>query len=450
MPLLRLPSLRTLALALVAGTLALGAAGAQDPQQPPAGVRLSGDYGVGQRPGVLVLPVGGAAGDSVRAILMRDLDYGDRVTVIGSSEDPGTSPVPAGAATNYALYGRLGAAAVVQANVTAGGLAVTVHDVGARKVLRTRAFPLTAAANSPEWRMALHGVSDELELWITGVRGIAQTMVAFSRGTDLWVTHSDGAVTTRVTNGGGRAMGAAWHPRGRLLAYALMTDAGTQIMVRNVDGSGARRMSSPGLNITPAFSPDGRLLVYASGENVGTDLFAVPVEGGTRRRVTVSQRVENTSPTFSPDGRRVAFASNRTGRVEVWSASVDGGTPELLTPYEFGVNSERNSPDWSPDNRRIAYHSAMSNGYQLMTLSLRDGSTQLLTSDGTNEDPSWAPDGRHLVFSSTRGGSQQLWVMDVESGRTRQLTRGTPSARIGAWSSRLGGAAEAAPDAAAR
>ena len=56
MPPLRLPSLRTLALALVAGGVALGAAGAQDPQQPPAGVRLSGEYGVGQRPGVLVLP----------------------------------------------------------------------------------------------------------------------------------------------------------------------------------------------------------------------------------------------------------------------------------------------------------------------------------------------------------------------------------------------------------
>ena len=141
-----------------------------------------------------------------------------------------------------------------------------------------------------------------------------------------------------------------------MVAYSLMTNAGWQIMVRNVDGSGARRMSSPGLNITPTFSPDGRLLVYASGEGVGTDLYAVPVEGGTRRRLTVSQRVENVSPTFSPDGRRVAFSSNRTGRPEIWMASVDGGTPEMLTQYEFGVNNERHSPEWSPDNRRVAFY----------------------------------------------------------------------------------------------
>src|SRR5687768_16740951 len=53
------------------------------PAQPPAGVRLSGEYGAGARPGVLVLSVrerGGAPArqslrDSVRSILMRDLDY---------------------------------------------------------------------------------------------------------------------------------------------------------------------------------------------------------------------------------------------------------------------------------------------------------------------------------------------------------------------------------------
>ena len=70
--------------------------------------------------------------------------------------------------------------------------------------------------------------------------------------------------------------------------------------------------------------------------------------------------------------------------------------------------------------------------------SLRDRGLKQLTSDGSNDDPSWAPDARHLVFVSNRGGTRQLWVIDVESGRTRQLTRG-PSARLPAWSPRLGG-----------
>ena len=130
-------------------------------------------------------------------------------------------------------------------------------------------------------------------------------------------------------------------------------------------------------------------------------------------------------------------------------ASVEGGSPEMLTQYEYGVNSERSAPDWSPDNRHIAYQSQTPNGYQLMLLSLRDGASRMLTSDGINEDPSWAPDGRHIVFSSTRGGSRQLWVLDIETFSMRQLTRGAGGARLAAWSGR-GEGRTASPEAGAQ
>ena len=46
------------------------------------GVRIGLTYAPGTRPGVFVLPVTGPNADSVKAILMRDLDFGDRVSVI--------------------------------------------------------------------------------------------------------------------------------------------------------------------------------------------------------------------------------------------------------------------------------------------------------------------------------------------------------------------------------
>jgi TolB protein len=418
------------------------------PAQPPAGVRLSGDYGAGARPGVLVLPVrerGGVPGrqslrDSVRSILMRDLDYGDRVTIIGSPSKPRQVPMPAGGPINFALARRLGAAAVVEPVLDGGTLTVTVHDVGRGTRLQTRQFPLAAAAMSAAWRLALHGASDEVERWITGIRGIAQTQIAFTRGDDIVLAHADGAVLTRVATGGGRPMSVAFDPAGERIAYSLMTDGGTQIMVRDVtdpsDARSVRRLTEVGLNTTPTFSPDGRVVFYAAGDGVGTNIFAVPVTGGSRRPVTVSERVENTSPALSPNGRTVVFSSNRTGRPEIWRVSADGGSAEIVTDYEYGVRNERHSPDWSPDNRLIAYHAGTSAGYQLMVVSLRDGSTRQLTTDGTNEDATWAPDGRHLAFASTRGRTQQIWVMDVESGRMRQLTRGAGGARLPAWSNR--------------
>ena len=420
------------------------------PAQPPAGVRLSGEYGAGARPGVLVLPVqerGGVAGrqslrDSVRSILMRDLDYGDRVTIIGSPSKPRQVPMPAGGPINFALARRLGAAAVVEPVLAGGTLTVTVHDVGPGTRLQTRQFPLAAAAMSAAWRLAVHGASDEVERWITGVRGIAQTQIAFTRGDDIVLAHADGAVMTRVATGGGRPMSVAFDPAGARIAYSLMTDGGTQIMVRDVadpsDARSVRRLTGVGLNTTPTFSPDGRVVFYAAGDGIGTNIFAVPVTGGSRRPVTVSERVENTSPALSPNGRTVVFSSNRTGRPEIWRVSADGGSAEIVTDYEYGVRNERHSPDWSPDNRLIAYHAGTSAGYQLMVISLRDGSTRQLTTAGTNEDATWAPDGRHLAFASTRGRTQQIWVMDVESGRMRQLTRGAGRARLPAWSNRPG------------
>ncbi|HEY0971614.1 MAG TPA: hypothetical protein VGE02_11660 [Gemmatimonadales bacterium] len=437
----RVTSVARVAAAAIAGGVALAVAAmpavAQDPTPP--GVSIGLNYDVTSKPGVLVLPVTGASGDSVRAILMRDLDFGDRVTIIGNPETPDQSPVPAGASTNYALYQRLGAHAVVQASVTASGLAVSVHDVGRKKVARTRSFPVTAPRNSADWRMQLHGVSDELEAWITGQRGIASTLIAFSRGDDLFVTHSDGAVTTSVPTPAGRPMSPAWGPDGRFLVYTILVDAGTEVMLRDFVAGRTRRISErPSLNATPTVSPDGRWIVFSHASDIETDLYVMPVDGGPRRRITVGGR-NNISPSFSPDGRRVAFASGRTGRPEIWTADVEGGAVEPLTPFLFGDQIDRANPSWSPDNRQVAFQSMVGGRYQILTITLRDRNVRQHTSDGINEDPSWAPDGRHLVFVSTRGGSRQLWVLDTESGRMRQLTHGPSGSRMPAWSARLDG-----------
>jgi len=46
------------------------------------GVRIGLAYDPGGKPGVVVLPVSGTAGDSIGAIIARDLDLGDRINVI--------------------------------------------------------------------------------------------------------------------------------------------------------------------------------------------------------------------------------------------------------------------------------------------------------------------------------------------------------------------------------
>lgn len=405
-------------------------------QTPPGGVRIGLTYQAGAKPGVFVLPIRAAAGDSIRAILQRDLDFGDRVTVI-----PGDGPASAGASVagrpatlNYRLYAALGAAALVEVVPSPRGWRVTLHDVTRQQAIDTREVMLPAPAFGEAWRQALHRASDAVEEALTGTRGIAASRLLFVRGRRVWRVDSDGANAQPVSDVG--ALSPAWHPGGTRFAFSQFGDNGTRIMVQELGGA-ARAVpgAGRGLNITPAFSPDGRTLVWASGEGNGTDLVAREEGETAARPVTVGRGADNVSPTFSPDGRRLAFTSGRSGHPEVYIADADGTNAELLTPFAFGDRAYRSNPSWSPDGRAVAYQSQLEGRFQVMTIALRDRTSKQLTSDGENEDPSWAPDGRHVVVVSTRGGRRDLWVLDAESGRTRQLTTGG-DARMPAWGPR--------------
>ncbi|MBA3670554.1 MAG: PD40 domain-containing protein [Gemmatimonadaceae bacterium] len=393
------------------------------------GVRIGLSYDPGTRPGVMVLPVSGAAGDSIRAILQRDLANGDRVNAMGA--DAGAVRV---GSPNWALLARLGAAAAVQATPTPSGLHVAVYDVAKQRTALVKDYPAPSSSDARAWRAAVHAVSDDLEESLTGTRGIARTRVLFERGKRIWMVDSDGESAIPVTDTA-IPISSAWSPSGGQIVFSTLIPA--QIILRDL-ASGRERViaGGNGVYISPVFTPDGSSLVYGHGSDDGVDIYTAPVAGGSQRRLSVGRGSDNVSPSFSPDGRRIAFMSGRAGHPEIYSMDADGTNVDLLTPLEFGEQAFRASPDWSPDGRLVAFHNQIAGSYQVVTINLRDRSLRQLTSDGRNEDPSWAPDGRHLVFTSNRTGSRQLWVLDTESGRSRQLTHGAP-ARLSAWSPRL-------------
>jgi TolB protein len=403
---------------------------AQDP-----GVRIGLTYEAGVKPGVMVLPVRGLGGDSIRVMLQRDLENGDRVEIIAGDGPPPLTVNGRSQALNYGLYGTLRVAAVVEAVITATGLRVLVHDVALKKVADTREGPLPTPLLSEAWRQAVHRIADDVEQSITGVRGVAATRVLFVKDRRIWRIDSDGANPTPVSEAG--ALSPAWHPGGRQFTYSQFAAEGTRLVTQEFGGA-AKPVAGTGrgLHITPTWSPDGATLVWASGDGDGTDLVARTVGDATTVPVTVGRGTDNVSPTFAPDGRRLAFTSGRSGHPEVYISDADGTNAELLTAFAFGDRAYRSNPSWSPDGRAVAFQSQLEGRFQIVTITLRDRTTKQHTSDGENEDPSWAPDGRHLVFTSTRSGSRELWVLDTESGRLRQLTRGG-GARMAAWGPRI-------------
>jgi TolB protein len=424
--------------AALAGLLLASQSAAQDTTR---GVRIGLRYDPSTKPGIVVLPVSGVTGDSIRAIIERDFDYSDRLNVITISAADvqmmrGDSP-SAGQQLNLAVFAKLGAAAVLQATPTAAGLHVALHDVGSKKVASVEDFGLPKPDYSPEWRQAVHRTSDEVERWITGQRGIAQTRIAFIRGNSIQLIDSDGR-NEQTIPANGAPMSPAWHPGGNLLAYNTV-GPDSRIVIHDlrtgrVRDFGARRNAT---HTTAAFTPDGRSLSFSVASETGTDVFLVPLDGDAQqRRLTIGRGSNNLQVSFSPDGNRIAFMSDRSGHPEVYIMDADGTNADIFTAFDFGDQNYRASPDWSPDGRQVTFQTRIDWRFQVFTMSLRDRQPKQLTSEGENEDPSWAPDGRHIVFSSTRSGTRQLWILDTESGRIRQLTQAGGS-RLAAWSPRL-------------
>ena len=404
------------------------------------GVYLSGTYDPTVRPGIAVLPVGGALGDSIRAIVQRDLDFSDRFTLINvDSTDPSSFRAPnSSGGLNYPMFGQLGAAAVIQLTRVPAGLHVALHEIGRSAVAHVDEFPLAGPPLSREWRLNLHALSDELQRWITGERGIAATRIAYNRPGGIHLIDADGMGDVLVPTPP-NVTGASWNPSGTMLTYATYAE-GSRVMVLDLASGKSRTLVGEQRSIgyaSPIFSPDGRSVVYQMFDDNGSDLFSVPLTGAEPPHVlTVGRGTDNASPTYSPDGRRIAFVSGRLGHPEIYYMDADGTNLDILTNFAASDENYRSDPDWSPDGRLVAFQSRINGRFQVMTINVRDGSTKLLTSDGENEQPAWAPDGRHLVFTSNRTGVRQLWVIDAESGRTRQLTT-TGGSRLGQWSPRL-------------
>ena len=286
-------------------------------------------------------------------------------------------------------------------------------------------------------RWAIHGVSDAVEQWITGHRGIAQSRVAYVSDGEIRVVDFDGANDHAVTKSprGAKAMSPAWRRDGREIVYSEMTDAGTQIVIVDVNTGVTHQLAATarGLNITPIFSADDKWVIYANGGKSRTTLVAVrPDSAGSLKYLPINHSFDADEPILSPDGGRIAYVSSRPKTPQIYSSNLDGSDERAEAPAPPKTRVYHTSPDWSPDGRMIAYQ--QQNGdFQVWVVNRVDHSVRKLTTKGENEDPTWAPDARHIALTSNRGGAKAIWVMDIQSGNFRQLTA-AGDARLAAWS----------------
>ncbi len=429
---------RTAAVLLV---LAMSAAPllAQDQDRAQDAIRIGITYRPGTRPGLVVLP--GTGLDSVRAIVRRDLDYSDRFQMIEAGSGGGAGAV------NYGYYRtQFNADHAVELASAPGGVSVRLHDLAAGRVRNQQVFALPAVS-APDYRLAVHRISDEITRWADGTEGYAASRLLILSGDRIYRVDSDGADAVPVTPAGEKALSNAWAPDGRRFAYTRFSGGRGAVVIRDfAGGASVAHGTETDLNFSPAFSPDGRSMAFARAEESGaTNIFVSNVASNCcLQRLTVRSFADNLSPTYSPDGRRLAYVSSRAGPPQIYVMSADGTDQEVLASFDFGATGPSFAPEWSPDGASVVFHREVSRSPQIFILDVASGRVKQLTSVGRNEDATWAPDGRHVAFVSDRTGRRQVWVVDTETGRVRQIST-AGAARLPSWSRRLGGSAGSNP-----
>lgn len=454
------------------------------PQTPQPGVRLGLSYPRGTSPKVLVMPVDTTSGDSVRTIIHRDLDFGNRVTpiVLDDATMRGMMPVQVDG-YNYPLFSSLGIAAIVQATRIGSGFRVTLYDVSAKRRLQSQDFRVSgipsnrdadlvesvSAATTTRERLLRDSVQRRLRARAAimrkpplkkdtrarrfivrdSLRRDSTATAYVRRGLARWEDDRRDSVAVSITRGAerlarqdsaartaaaeGERMGVhrisdeieRWITgRGGIAASRLAYVHGGLIRVVDSDGANDRALTKRGLSLSPSWHPSGEKIVYSRflDGGGGTQLEEINVVSGRTNKIGGGGL--NITPVYSHDGRHVVYATSTENGTDLMMVSVeDESVTQRLT---FGRGTDNGSPTFSPDGRQIAFFSTRSRFPQIYTIDTDGANLELLTpfTPGVRSyraAPDWSPDGRAVAYEQ-QNGDFQVWMINIRDKEPRRLT----------------------------
>jgi len=288
-------------------------------------------------------------------------------------------------------------------------------------------------------RKMMQRFADELLDQLTGVRGVAETRLAFltqtEYGKEMYAVDFDGHNLNQVTDEKSVVLSPDWSPDGRTIVFTSFRDRNPDLVL--VAATGKRRktlLKLPGLNSAPAWSPDGSQISLALSKDQNTEIYILN-RWNELRRLTRNLSID-TSPTWSPDGKQIAFTSDRigTGRPQIYIMDAKSGDARGV--QRISIDSSYNdNPAWSPDGEKIAYTSRVGQVFQIRIYFLKTGKTINFTSGpGSKEEPSWSPDGRFLAYRVTQKGGSSIYIKGMNGKPARRLTRLPRGGFSPAWS----------------
>jgi Tol biopolymer transport system component len=265
--------------------------------------------------------------------------------------------------------------------------------------------------------------------------------------TDLAVTRIEGqdidapaprAVMEGAPEGPAQSIFApALSPDRKRIAYVqgvpghLLTYGGDgQIVVQNVDGTGAKVVAPLGNNGAPAWSPDGKQIAFLQGDA----LWLMGADGSNPHSLELTLPV-NTHIAWSPNGRKLAVGTGSPSRIAVVDLA------SLAYSYLGPTAAQQDHPAWSPDGKQLAY--AMGGANALFVANADGSEPRQLTTCVHPEcsrdlEPAWSPDGAYVAFvryapGAGQGAAQQVYVVPAAGGDARRITSGAEGHAFPSW-----------------
>jgi TolB protein len=261
--------------------------------------------------------------------------------------------------------------------------------------------------------------------------------IAFLRGvgdgpTGLFAIGADGSGFRRLTPSGLDVTSFEWAPDGSRIAY--LDRRGALRLVRP-DGTGREVLGESSPLRSPWFlswSPDGKAIAVNardpdtspppqnSVENLR--IHVIPTDGGAPRRLPsgAAQSLD-----WSPRGDEIAYGSG-SGLQRI--IRTDGSRPRPVFHRPGGLGE----PRWSPDGARLGFAGLVRRGrfvdrYAGIYVANADGSNlHQVTSHAYNEYGfAWSPDGRWILYG--RANREGIYVIGADGRNNHRLTRDSPT-----------------------
>jgi eukaryotic-like serine/threonine-protein kinase len=191
----------------------------------------------------------------------------------------------------------------------------------------------------------------------------------------------------RLSPDGRRVAGDQTDPDGRKIDIWIHEPA---------QGAITRLTFDPGADQTPIWSPDGKQILFFSNQRLGTQLLLKNADGsGSEEEVADLGAGVSTPWDWSRDGKYVLFGKGN----ELWSVS----WPERVTKPLLQAKWTVRNAQFSPDGRWIAYASNETASMEIYVSSFPSGAGKWQVSTGGGQEPRWRQDGKELFFLSADG-----------------------------------------------